>query len=164
MFQRLRAGLQDISNSPVAIKTPDKTTTEYDDKPCNQIYKAPLLFSGTPSLPPSTLPTDWSLKTKVRFVSPFPFSWTQSLRPHQEASGLSQFLTNHHHHTSTGTSDRHVDLTESLMVWLHPSLPFLKTFPRHVAETQAKSSLPPPPLLQDPQILQSLKDDWYVVE
>lgn len=51
-----------------------------------------------PTSPPPTtcdvIPLDWSLKTRVRFVSPFPFSWALSLKPQQEAAGITQFVRN----------------------------------------------------------------------
>ena len=34
------------------------------------------------------IPIDWSLKTKVRFISPKPFAWSQKLRTCEEASGI----------------------------------------------------------------------------
>ena len=55
-------------------------------QPLSQSLSEPDVISD------SDLPLDWALKTKVHFVSPFPFSWTQSLKPHQEASGITQFM------------------------------------------------------------------------
>ena len=51
--------------------------------------------------------------------------------------------------------DRQTILQQSLMLWSHPSLPFLKTFPR--VDNRQKTT---PTLLQDEEILQALKDDW----
>jgi len=38
------------------------------------------------------VPIDWSLKTKVRFMSPKPFAWSQKLRTCEEASGITGFV------------------------------------------------------------------------
>ena len=98
--QRLRGGLQDISNSPVSLRTPDKDLDRHKDQVSDPIttdkhLPAPLPLSPRSDSTPA-FPLDWTLKTKVRFVSPFPFSWTQSLRPQQEACGLTNFLTGSH--------------------------------------------------------------------
>lgn len=53
---------------------------------CLQLSDEPCCVSD------SDIPLDWALKTKVRFTSPFPFSWAQSLKPHQEATGIMQFV------------------------------------------------------------------------
>ncbi|CAI7996248.1 Protein downstream neighbor of son homolog [Geodia barretti] len=167
--KRSRGGLQDISNSPVApLRTPDKENLTlqhtHKDRDCITTENpppTPSSPSGTAAAPP--LPLDWALKTKVRLVSPFPFSWTQSLRPQQEACGLTNFLTSSgdqiHHQASC---DRQEELQESLMMWVHPSLPFLKVFPRNNSTaSDARQKIPhSTALLQDEQVLQALKDDW----
>jgi hypothetical protein len=38
------------------------------------------------------IPVDWSLKTKVRFISSKPFAWSQKLRTCEEASGITGFV------------------------------------------------------------------------
>lgn len=38
------------------------------------------------------IPIDWSLKTKVRFMSRKPFAWNQKLRTCEEASGITGFV------------------------------------------------------------------------
>ena len=45
------------------------------------------------------------------------------------------------------------------MVWLHPSLPFVKLFPRIETKLTSHHQLS---LLQDQQVLDALKEDWYV--
>ena len=45
------------------------------------------------------------------------------------------------------------------MVWLHPSLSFVKLFPRIETKLTAHHQ---PSLLQDQQVLDALRDDWYV--
>jgi hypothetical protein len=164
--KRPRGGLQDISNSPVAPpRTPDKKNLApqdpHKDRDCiTTEYPPPTLSS--PSDTVAALPLDWALKTKVRFVSPFPFTWTQSLRPQQEASGLTNFLTGSgdqiHHKASC---DRQEELQERLMLWVHPSLPFLKVFPRNSSASDTRQKIPHyTALLQDEQVLQALRDDW----
>ena len=58
--------------------------------------------------------------------------------------------------------DRQEELQESLMMWVHPSLPFLKVFPRNNSTaSDARQKIPhSTALLQDEQVLQALKDDW----
>ena len=37
-------------------------------------------------------PLDLSLKSKARFTSLHPFTWTASVKTHQEANGISKFV------------------------------------------------------------------------
>ena len=40
------------------------------------------------------LPLDVSLKSKARFTSLHPFTWTASVKTHQEAEGITEFVRN----------------------------------------------------------------------
>ena len=135
------------------------------------------------TIPPHTTATlpiiDWALKTKIRFLSAFPFSWTQSMKPHHEASGITHFIANSQPETvSTGggvilkffeigrififvlfvQGYNQISLQQGLMLWCHPSLPFIKIFPR--SENRQKPSSHTQALLQDEEALQTLRDDW----
>ena len=55
----------------------------------DQFY--PLLPQLPTLLPPKLDPVDWSLKSKLRFTSFLPFSWSGSLRAKQEAEGTVKF-------------------------------------------------------------------------
>ena len=57
--------------------------------------------------------------------------------------------------------DRQEELQERLMLWVHPSLPFLKVFPRNSSASDTRQKIPHyTALLQDEQVLQALRDDW----
>ena len=51
------------------------------------------------------------------------------------------------------------ELQQHLHVWMHPSLPFAKLYPRMETRLTAASSAQPC-LMQDGQVLDALKEDW----
>ena len=105
------------------------------------------------------------------------------MKPHHEASGITHFIANSQPETvSTGRGgvilknfeigrifiiifvlfvqgcDNQISLQQGLMLWCHPSLPFIKIFPR--SENRQKPSNHTQALLQDEEALQTLRDDW----
>ena len=70
----------------VQVTTPTNTELATHQQP---VLQTPDELDGVFD---NNIPIDWALKTKVRFVSPFPFSWTQSLKPHQEVAGITRFM------------------------------------------------------------------------
>ncbi|KAJ4436741.1 hypothetical protein ANN_16873 [Periplaneta americana] len=88
------------------------------------------------------IPIDWSLKTKVRFMSPNPFAWSQKLRTCEEASGITGFvrcLDTGLNASENICSSRSLDTSpnarfhQCCLVWQHPSLPWFELFPRSAA-------------------------------
>ncbi|KAM5147935.1 protein downstream neighbor of Son isoform 2-T2 [Mantella aurantiaca] len=111
-----------------------------------------------------TYPTDWSLKTRLLFTSSHPFSWTDHLKAQEEAQGLVL------HCRATPVSLPHIiaepkqctelrcAFQQSLVYWLHPSLPWLPLFPRIGADRKmtGKNS----PWSQDESLQQVLMSEW----
>ncbi|KAM3850281.1 protein downstream neighbor of son homolog [Diretmus argenteus] len=135
--------------------------------------KSPLLKSplaGAPSsiAPPvcAEYPADWSLKTRLLFTSPLPFSWAQQPKAQEEALGLSQHCRAQHAalphslQDPRSCSELRCAFQQSLVYWQHPSLPWISLFPRINAERNfsGKSC----PWAQDAALQQSLLSEWSV--
>ncbi|XP_011633899.1 protein downstream neighbor of son homolog [Pogonomyrmex barbatus] len=85
------------------------------------------------------IPIDWTLKTKMRFMSPKPFPWNSKLKTSEEASGTTGFVR------CLNIGDKETTLDTSLnarfhqccLIWQHPSLPWLELFPRSAGKVSA---------------------------
>ncbi|XP_068100609.1 protein downstream neighbor of Son [Hyperolius riggenbachi] len=131
------------------------TKTESPEKP---------LAPSEPAKCSLTYPADWSLKTRLLFTSPQQFSWTDQLKAQEEAQGLIL------HCRATPVSlpaiipepkqctELRCAFQQSLVYWLHPSLPWLPLFPRIGADRKmtGKSS----PWSQDESLQQVLMSEW----
>ncbi|CAD5117285.1 DgyrCDS6072 [Dimorphilus gyrociliatus] len=93
---------------------------------------------------------DWSLKTKLRFLSNEPFDWCQPLRTSEEADSISEFveLKNLLHNEEKTPHVLKRRLKSANMLWQHPVFPWLKLFPR-LESSSPKSSARLPNLLSD---------------
>ncbi|XP_071455380.1 protein downstream neighbor of son homolog [Hetaerina americana] len=118
----------------------------------------------------AAVPVDWSLKTKIRLISPNPFPWSSNLRTCEEASGITGYVRC----LDTGQSNEggsELESGQSLdtspnarfhqcgLYWQHPNLPWLPLFPRARGESAAANSGLPPMTL-DPTIKESLHQEW----
>ncbi|XP_070711903.1 protein downstream neighbor of son homolog [Pempheris klunzingeri] len=111
-------------------------------------------------------PADWSLKTRVLFTSPLSLLWAEHPKAQEEAVGLShhcraQFSTLPHSlQDPRSCSELRCAFQQSLVYWQHPSLPWIRLFPRINAERSftGKST----PWAQDPALQQSLMSEWSV--
>ncbi|XP_048396803.1 protein downstream neighbor of Son [Stegostoma tigrinum] len=120
-------------------------------------------FSEHTSLP-KDFPADWSVKTWVLFKSPHPFTWTGHLKASEEAKGLIQHCRSSvidfplQIEDPRSCTDLRCAFQQSLVYWLHPSLPWLSLFPRIGAERKmaGKNS----PWSQDEELQQVLMSDW----
>ncbi|XP_018411040.1 PREDICTED: protein downstream neighbor of Son [Nanorana parkeri] len=113
-----------------------------------------------------TYPSDWSLKTRLLFTSPHPFSWTDHLKAQEEAQGLVL------HCRATPVSlpqiiaepkqctELRCAFQQALVSWLHPSLPWLPLFPRIGVDRKmiGKNS----PWSQDESLQQVLMSEWSI--
>ncbi|CAL1676671.1 unnamed protein product [Lasius platythorax] len=85
------------------------------------------------------IPIDWTLKTKVRFMSPKPFPWNGKLKTSEEASGTTGFvrcLDIGEKETTLDTS-LNARFHQCCLMWQHPSLPWLELFPRSAGKVSA---------------------------
>jgi len=109
-------------------------------------------------------PLDWSLKTRVRFVSAQPLGWTQHLSTVEEASGVTAGvrcldLARGDHCLDTSLN---AQFHSCCLYWQYPWVPGLTLYPRYTLGTSAHSvlknsaSAPTYP----PELLQPLHADW----
>ncbi|NXN64255.1 DONS protein, partial [Himantopus himantopus] len=126
----------------------------------------PVAVPEVPSSPRCEFPADWSIKTRLLFMSSQPFTWAEHLKAHEEAQGFAQ----HCRATETNlpqsiqepklSTELRCAFQQSLVYWLHPSLPWLQLFPRIGADRKivGKAS----PWSQDEALQQVLMSDWSV--
>ncbi|XP_027764058.1 protein downstream neighbor of Son [Empidonax traillii] len=126
----------------------------------------PTAVPKVPSSPRQDFPADWSIKTRILFMSPQPFTWTEHLKAQEEAQGLAQ----HCRATETTlppsvqepqlSTELRCAFQQSLVYWLHPSLPWLPLFPRIGADRKIAGKACP--WAQDEALQQVLRSDWCV--
>ncbi|KAM6140155.1 protein downstream neighbor of Son [Pterocles gutturalis] len=126
----------------------------------------PVAVPEVPSSPRHEYPADWSIKTRLLFMSSQPFTWAEHLKAQEEAQGFAQhcratetYLPQSIQEPKLSTELR-CAFQQSLVYWLHPSLPWLQLFPRIGADRRiaGKSS----PWSQDEALQQVLMSDWSV--
>ncbi|XP_014749189.1 PREDICTED: protein downstream neighbor of Son [Sturnus vulgaris] len=132
----------------------------------SQDLHSPLAVPKAPSSPRHEFPADWSIKTRVLFMSSQPFTWAEHLKAQEEAQGFAQ------HCRATQTTlpqsvqeprlctELRCAFQQSLVYWLHPSLPWLPLFPRLGADRRMAGK--PCPWAQDEALQQVLMSDWSV--
>ncbi|XP_043267310.1 protein downstream neighbor of son homolog [Venturia canescens] len=84
-------------------------------------------------------PVDWSLKTKMRIMSPKPFSWNGKPKTSEEASGTTGFVrcVDIGEQETTLDTSPNARFHQCCLVWQHPSLPWLDLFPRTAGKVSA---------------------------
>ncbi|NXL15811.1 DONS protein, partial [Setophaga kirtlandii] len=131
-----------------------------------QDLHSPLAVPKAPSSPRQEFPADWSIKTRVLFMSSQPFTWAEHLKGQEEAQGVAQ-----HCRAAPASLPRSVQeprlcselrcaFQQSLLYWLHPSLPWLPLFPRLGADRSMAGKACP--WAQDEALQQVLMSDWSV--
>ncbi|KAK3907631.1 Protein downstream neighbor of son-like protein [Frankliniella fusca] len=107
------------------------------------------------------VPIDWTLRTKVRFMSPKPFPFNATLRTCEEASGITGFVrcVDTGQTTSSLDTSPNARLHQCCLIWQHPWLPWLDLYPRQAAKVSstadANLNIAAMPALRD-----SLQRDW----
>nr|XP_009931688.1 PREDICTED: protein downstream neighbor of Son [Opisthocomus hoazin] len=126
----------------------------------------PVAVPEVPSSPRHEFPADWSIKTRLLFMSSQPFTWAEHLKAQEEAQGFAQ----HCRATETNlpqsvqepklSTELRCAFQQSLVYWLHPSLPWLQLFPRIGADRKIAGKASP--WSQDEALQQVLMSDWAV--
>ncbi|NXP51481.1 DONS protein, partial [Heliornis fulica] len=126
----------------------------------------PVAVPEAPTSPRHGYPADWSLKTRLLFMSSQPFTWAEHLKAQEEAQGFAQ----HCRATETNlpqsiqeprvSTELRCAFQQSLVYWLHPSLPWLQLFPRIGADRKIAGKAAP--WAQDEALQQALMSDWSV--
>ncbi|XP_019623286.1 PREDICTED: protein downstream neighbor of son homolog [Branchiostoma belcheri] len=105
------------------------------------------------------LPEDLSLKSRVRFTSPHPFSWCSRIKTTDEASGVCGFVRGQEKNTLADPESWASSFQQCVMTWIHPNLPWLRLFPRIVSTSRKVDSKGPPATII-PNIQEALLSDW----
>ncbi|KAF1423865.1 Protein downstream neighbor of Son, partial [Spheniscus magellanicus] len=126
----------------------------------------PVAVPEVPSSPRREFPADWSIKTRLLFMSSQPFTWAEHLKAQEEAQGFAQ----HCRATETNlpqsiqepklSTELRCAFQQNLVYWLHPSLPWLQLFPRIGADRKIAGKACP--WSQDEALQQVLMSDWSV--
>ncbi|XP_017302885.1 protein downstream neighbor of son homolog, partial [Diaphorina citri] len=111
------------------------------------------------------VPLDWTLRSKMRFMSRKPFPWNQKLKTCEEASGITGFVrcVDTDPSVSTGASCSNLDTSPNAqflttcMFWQHPHLPWLQLFPRSRLKGPTAVYLPEPAVSGTPCIFHGRK-------
>ncbi|NWT63322.1 DONS protein, partial [Erythrocercus mccallii] len=127
---------------------------------------SPLAVPEAPSSPRQEFPADWSIKTRVLFVSSQPFTWAEHLKAQEEAQGFAQHCRATEPALPQSVQEPRLctelrcAFQQSLVYWLHPSLPWLPLFPRLGADRRMAGKACP--WAQDEALQQVLMSDWCV--
>ncbi|KOC58965.1 Protein downstream neighbor of son like protein [Habropoda laboriosa] len=107
------------------------------------------------------IPVDWTLKTKMRFMSLKPFPWNCKLKTSEEASGISGFVRclNIGEQDSTLDTSPNARLHRCCLVWQHPSIPWLELFPRSAGKVSANLASNST-IVNNTYIKEALYKDW----
>ncbi|XP_072289408.1 protein downstream neighbor of son homolog [Eucyclogobius newberryi] len=156
------------SKKSLDFSNDDSLFDEDEEDLASPLLKSPPAIAPASIAPPvcTEFPADWSLKTRVLFMSPLSLSWAEKPKAQEEAVGLSQHCRAqystlpHSIQDAKSCSELRSSFQQSLVFWQHPSLPWLSLFPRINAERSftGKST----PWSQDSALQQSLMSEWSV--
>ncbi|XP_060071651.1 protein downstream neighbor of Son-like [Ylistrum balloti] len=99
------------------------------------------------------IPVDWSLKVKLRIISEKPLLWCTQLRTTDEARGITQFLKGN---LDIQETEKKANFHEAGLYWIHPSIPWMKLFPRIVPDSKLRTAS----IGQDNMVQSALQSDW----
>uniref|UniRef100_A0A8C2T0T6 DNA replication fork stabilization factor DONSON n=1 Tax=Coturnix japonica TaxID=93934 RepID=A0A8C2T0T6_COTJA len=121
---------------------------------------------NVPTSPSCEFPADWSIKTRLLFMSSQPFTWAEHLKAQEEAQGFAQHCRAAEINLPQTVQEPKLctelrcAFQQSLVYWLHPSLPWLQLFPRIGADRKIAGKACP--WAQDEALQQALMSDWSV--
>ncbi|KFP03059.1 Protein downstream neighbor of Son, partial [Calypte anna] len=126
----------------------------------------PVAVPEVSSSPRHEFPADWSIKTRLLFMSSQPFTWAEHLKAQEEAQGFAQHCRAIETNLPQSIQEPKLStelrcaFQQSLVYWLHPSLPWLQLFPRIGADRKIAGKACP--WSQDEALQQVLMSDWSV--
>uniref|UniRef100_A0A8B9I9E6 DNA replication fork stabilization factor DONSON n=1 Tax=Anser brachyrhynchus TaxID=132585 RepID=A0A8B9I9E6_9AVES len=126
----------------------------------------PALTPDVPTSPRHEFPADWSIKTRLLFMSSQPFTWAEHLKAQEEAQGFAQHCRAAETNLPQSVQEPKLStelrcaFQQSLVYWLHPSLPWLQLFPRIGADRKIAGKACP--WSQDDALQQALMSEWSV--
>ena len=91
------------------------------------------------------VPTDWALKTKLKFKSDTSFSWCTNLKTSQSSKAIVDFVrcTTTQENISDNIENEEqlkIAFRKNLSNWVHPNIPLIPSFPVSEAVLQQKNS------------------------
>ncbi|XP_065597791.1 protein downstream neighbor of Son [Cyrtonyx montezumae] len=122
--------------------------------------------ANVPTSPRHEFPADWSIKTRLLFMSSRPFTWAEHLKAQEEAQGFARHCRAVEMELPQSVQEPKLStelrcaFQQSLVYWLHPSLPWLQLFPRIGADRKVAGKACP--WAQDEALQQVLMSDWSV--
>ncbi|NXL94827.1 DONS protein, partial [Alectura lathami] len=128
--------------------------------------RSPVPTPDVPASPRAEFPADWSIKTRLLFMSSRPFTWAEHLKAQEEAQGFAQHCRAAETNLPKSVQEPKLStelrcaFQQSLVYWLHPSLPWLQLFPRIGADRRMAGKACP--WAQDEALQQALMSDWSV--
>ncbi|XP_006032706.1 protein downstream neighbor of Son isoform X1 [Alligator sinensis] len=146
--------------------TLEEEYSEVDFPTLTNDHHLPVPVPDVPSSPCTEFPVDWSIKTRILFTSSQPFTWAEHLKAQEEAQGFAQ----HCRATEVNlpqsiqepklSTELRCAFQQSLIYWLHPSLPWLQLFPRIGADRKIAGKANP--WSHDEELQQVLMSEWSV--
>ncbi|XP_068035572.1 protein downstream neighbor of Son isoform X2 [Anomalospiza imberbis] len=130
----------------------------------SQDLHSPVAAPRAPSSPREEFPADWSIKTRVLFMSSQPFAWAEHLKAQEEAQGFAQHCRAAEPPLPQSVQEPRLctelrcAFQQSLVYWVHPSLPWLPLFPRLGADRRMAGKACP--WAQDEALQQVLMSEW----
>uniref|UniRef100_A0A8D0L943 DNA replication fork stabilization factor DONSON n=1 Tax=Sphenodon punctatus TaxID=8508 RepID=A0A8D0L943_SPHPU len=151
---------------PTGLQEHNSTWKEEFSEKADVDLCSPVSPSNVSSSPSTEFPADWSIKTRLLFTSSEPFTWIDHLKAQEEAQGFVQ----HCRATSVNlpqsiqepklSTELRCAFQQSLVYWLHPSLPWLQMFPR--IGTDRKMVGKASPWSHDAVLQQVLMSEWSI--
>ncbi|XP_070568866.1 protein downstream neighbor of son homolog [Ptychodera flava] len=108
-------------------------------------------------------PIDWSIKTRLRFLSAESFNWCMNLKSTEESAGMKAFVRCQAHEKFAGGQDfrqnssARSQFQQCLLSWIHPSIPWMKLFPRLAGDVKQSNKTS---FAHNQEIQDSLLSDW----
>uniref|UniRef100_A0A8D0H9U3 DNA replication fork stabilization factor DONSON n=1 Tax=Sphenodon punctatus TaxID=8508 RepID=A0A8D0H9U3_SPHPU len=138
---------------PTGLQEHNSTWKEEFSEKADVDLCSPVSPSNVSSSPSTEFPADWSIKTRLLFTSSEPFTWIDHLKAQEEAQGFVQ-------HCRATSVNLPQSIQQSLVYWLHPSLPWLQMFPR--IGTDRKMVGKASPWSHDAVLQQVLMSEWSI--
>ncbi|KAL0266856.1 UNVERIFIED_CONTAM: hypothetical protein PYX00_009292 [Menopon gallinae] len=90
------------------------------------------------------IPIDWSIKNRIRLMSPTAFSWSGNVRTCEQASSITGFVrcvdtSSIKEGKTIGSLDTspNAQFHQCCLYWQHPNIPWLQLFPRNLKKANA---------------------------
>ncbi|XP_014228472.1 protein downstream neighbor of son homolog [Trichogramma pretiosum] len=144
----------DSSARPASTNTNENCNKVYDIIKSSEAVQAAAVQEEVKGSP--TFPVNWSLKTRMRLMSPTPFGWKGKPKASEEASGTTGFVRclNIGEQETTIDTSPNARFHQCCLVWQHPYISGRMLYPRSKNLVSVSGSAP----TQD--VREALYKDW----